>query len=481
MRFAHIIINAMVLLPVGQVSALDTAKVPSSTFNTVTLGTLNLSGIGTINLDHAGEHSPGTTNVIMAVPGNGVSFCPQLSCVTTPTQDHQRASLLVAATTQDDGHSEEQTLAILTRIQTGQYKNWRPSIRFEVGDNVSFQDSRNSVFRVTQAGISAGSGPGPTGKGSRISDGSVVWTWINDAAINGKVGIYNETAVMPGGGNSWSQANNFHLRPGAKPSFNINTEFDFRNDSGTDCIPNVANCNNLYITTAGSNKSTASVAIQSPNTANHAGIWGLRLQGQKLASDQDIAVDSSAAIGIGIGVTSFEPANHTHAAIQDNSTTPSTLVATGTKTKATINDVATSPTSLSVTGNKAIADIYLAATGLTAIQISGTRTSAGITDASDSPISYNITGKHTLASIREASTTPTGILLNGSYTASQIAGQGWSVTPNGSVVSTRFRMAPGTPSGSSSPCVAGEFVADGSFFYFCVAPNTWKRSSLSSW
>lgn len=481
MRFARLLAAAAALLLAGPACALDPAKAPSPTFNVVTLGTLNLSGIGTLNLDHAGEHSPGTTNVIMGVAGNGVSFCPELSCVTSPTVDHQRASLLVAATTQDDGHSEEQTVAILTRINKGAYKAWAPNTAFALGDNVNMQDGRNAVYRVTKAGTSASSGIGPTGKGSAITDGSVVWSWINDAAINAKVGLYNEVAVVAGGGNSWAQANNFHLRPGSTPSFNVNTEFDFHNDSGKDCFPGVANCNNLYVATSGANKSTASIAVLSPNTSNYAAFWGIRLSGSRLASDQDIAIDSDAAVGIGIGVTGFTQNSHSSAAIQDNSTTPSTLVATGTKTNATINDTATAPTSLSVTGPKSLADIYLAASSPTAIQIDGTRTSAGITDASRSPTSINITGIKAIAGIREASTSATGILLNGSYSANQIAGAGWGVTPSGKIISTRFQMTPGAPSSSSAPCVAGEFVADGSYFYSCVATNTWRRAALSSW
>ena len=37
-----------------------------------------------------------------------------------------------------------------------------------------------------------------------------------------------------------------------------------------------------------------------------------------------------------------------------------------------------------------------------------------------------------------------------------------------------------TPAKSSSPCAVGQLGADRNYVYVCVSPNTWKRSSLSS-
>jgi uncharacterized protein (TIGR03437 family) len=45
-------------------------------------------------------------------------------------------------------------------------------------------------------------------------------------------------------------------------------------------------------------------------------------------------------------------------------------------------------------------------------------------------------------------------------------------------------IAPGavaTPAGSLSPCTAGQIAFDASYFYTCVAPNTWRRAATSSW
>jgi hypothetical protein len=41
-------------------------------------------------------------------------------------------------------------------------------------------------------------------------------------------------------------------------------------------------------------------------------------------------------------------------------------------------------------------------------------------------------------------------------------------------------IQPTAPVSSVSPCVPGEFAQDTSFFYSCVAINTWKRVALNS-
>jgi len=38
----------------------------------------------------------------------------------------------------------------------------------------------------------------------------------------------------------------------------------------------------------------------------------------------------------------------------------------------------------------------------------------------------------------------------------------------------------GTPSSSSAPCQTGALQSDSDYLYFCTAPNTWKRTALSS-
>ncbi|HEU0156172.1 MAG TPA: glycosyl hydrolase family 28-related protein [Stellaceae bacterium] len=41
-------------------------------------------------------------------------------------------------------------------------------------------------------------------------------------------------------------------------------------------------------------------------------------------------------------------------------------------------------------------------------------------------------------------------------------------------------ISPGTPASSSAACNTGQLQADNNFLYFCMAPNTWKRTTLSS-
>ncbi|GJD51072.1 hypothetical protein OPKNFCMD_3823 [Methylobacterium crusticola] len=368
-----------------------------------------------------GRHNP--PNAVMLGGGNRISFCPTLSCVDNPSTDHQRATALISAETQDDGHSEEQTLAVLTTVRTGYARPWLTSTAYALGDNVSMQDGRNSVYRVVQAGTSAASGSGPSGKGSSIVDGSVRWAWINDAAINAKAGIYNETQIVAGGGATWGQANNVHLRPGAIPTFAANTELDFANDSGTDCAIGVSNCLGLWLQMVGSNKSTAGALISSSNTTNAAAVWGLRLAGSKLAEDSSLQIDTSGVRAIGIGT--FSPGVYSGAAIE------------------------------------------IQGQAQAGIGIGGTKTIAGILDASTSANGIALNGVYSGAQIVGTgwSVSPSG----------NVAAQ--SVTVSGNL----YVPAPIVPATASTGCAKGQISYDASFAYVCVATNTWKRAALSSW
>ncbi|GJD48585.1 hypothetical protein OPKNFCMD_1308 [Methylobacterium crusticola] len=369
----------------------------------------------------AGRHNP--PNAVMLGGGNRISFCPTLSCVDAPSTDHQRASLLVSAETQVDGAVEEQTLAVLSTIKTGYSRTWAPSTAYAAGDNVSMQDGRNSVYRAVQAGTSAPSGSGPTGKGSNIVDGAVRWAWVNDAVINAKVGLYNEVQNVAGGGHSWAQANNFHLRPGHTPTFNVNTEFDFQNDSGSDCIVGVANCNNLYVVTAGTNKSTAGVAVSTTNKSGFASYFGIILSSPQLASNSAIEIDTGGARAIGVGA--FMPASYTSAAIEDLSTAPAGLVIRGAKAIAGVVEHSTSSNGIALNG------IYSGA------QIVGT--------------GWNVS--------------PAG-----------------AVTMSGATVNGNLYVTtPLVPATAATPCAKGQISYDAEFVYVCVTANTWKRAALASW
>ncbi len=50
-----------------------------------------------------------------------------------------------------------------------------------------------------------------------------------------------------------------------------------------------------------------------------------------------------------------------------------------------------------------------------------------------------------------------------------------------SVDPTLVGMWSAVPSTSSSPCAQGAWSVDSSFYYVCVATNTWRRAALASW
>ena len=284
--------------------------------------------------------------------GNFISYCPVLSCVTLPTTDHQRASALFWSTTSDDGHSEEQTVAIETIIGTGYAKPWTVNTHYNVGDNVKFQDTRNAVYRVVTAGTSASTGTGPTGTGTAITDGSVVWSWVNAAAIDGKVGLYNETSVLPGAGNTWAQANNVQLSAGVVPTFNINTEMDFTNNAA-DCPTAGGNCNSLEMNMGGNFRSTAGIHLSSTASGSvHGAQFGIRLNSPNLASDADIEVESSAAIGM-----QFITGTHSSATYVDSTASAVSFNISGAKTFEMFNDTSTTPAAFNLGGTYSLAAI----------------------------------------------------------------------------------------------------------------------------
>jgi len=50
-----------------------------------------------------------------------------------------------------------------------------------------------------------------------------------------------------------------------------------------------------------------------------------------------------------------------------------------------------------------------------------------------------------------------------------------------SVDSTLVALRAAVPGASNSTCVPGRWASDQTFYYVCVAPNTWKRIGLASW
>ena len=310
------------------------AKAPTA--SPVFTGVVAANAVPAVDLTYAGTPNP---NTIRYASGNAVSFCPALSCINGPTNgpvtssyfDHQRASLLISAQTQLDGQAEEQTLATITTIGTGLQKAWAANTAFALNDNVSFG---NATYRATKAGTTGATNPLPSSRPTSLpatyNDGSVTWTWINDQRINGKLGHYNEVNAITGAGTTWAGVDNLQLNSGVIPSFNVTREVDLTNNSGTDCVINVANCYGLSIFLQGSNYSTAFLDMSSANTNNYAALYGILLGGSKSIRDHDISIQSSGAVGVDIG--SFGGANHSVASIRDRSTSPSSIDIGGSHT-----------------------------------------------------------------------------------------------------------------------------------------------------
>ncbi len=69
---------------------------------------------------------------------------------------------------------------------------------------------------------------------------------------------------------------------------------------------------------------------------------------------------------------------------------------------------------------------------------------------------------------------------NGQLTINTVTGGNLQVNGDGVYTTGSFHLNLATPASSSAPCAAGQIGADAKYIYVCVAPNTWKRSPLSS-
>jgi hypothetical protein len=364
---------------------------------------------GAFSLNNLGGTTP-ANGIFFGVGGNSLTFATRISNPAGGADsDNQRASALIAATTSDDGNSEEQTLCLLTTIQTGYSTAWAISTAYTLNQNVK---ANGNIYRCIVAGTSSGAGSGPSTKAASIVDGTVTWQWINDASVNAKVGLYNEVDVKPGAGHSWAQANNLQIESGVLTDFIVNTEFDLTNNSGSDSTAGGKNRYGLYVVAQGANKSTSGVEVTTTNVSTAALMWGLHFSGSKLSSNSVIGIDANSAVGLGIG----------------NGGGAGGAVAV-TFTTASIVDSATAPKGISLAGTYSVAALEVTGSAPAAVSIAGTKTIAGII---------------------EQSTTPSGLLLNGTYTTSQITGTGWQVTPAGNLVIT--------PAVSATPANNGQMT-----------------------
>ncbi len=445
-----LVLSAALGLPLSPALALDDAPArrPGALDQFDVGGAISLPATGEPDLTLASTVNP---DAIKLAPGNRVSFCPALSCIRGPNGDasvpaffdHQRASLLISGRSQLDGIAQEQTFAVTTTIGTGYAKPYAASTAYAAGDNVNIG---NATYRAVQGGTT---GPHSAPPGSRpekapfiAKDGTVRWQWINDAMINAKVGSYFETEVIDGAGAAWGAAFNYHIKTKPKAGqFFPGVEFDYANDSGADCALGVTDCTAIRVGLAGDAQVTHGLQItgEGSATTGYSALWALRINGEKVAQQSSIEVDSMSAVGLGFGISGIGTSAHSVAAIRDVSTSPRS------------------------------------------IQIAGTKSSSAIEDNSTTPTFANIGGTKSLAGLREASTTPTGILLQGRYATAQISGTGWSVNPAGILTAARLNSPLATPASSKAPCAPGDWAHDTGFVYTCVSANTWKRAALSSW
>ncbi|MHB8283481.1 MAG: beta strand repeat-containing protein [Caulobacteraceae bacterium] len=335
--------NAMSVSPAGQIVLGESGQLVIPASGPVTVGSLLapnaavLTSTGLLNTTLAAASCCTTNTMAFSGGGNFISFNPALSYVNSPTIDHQRTSALFSATTADDGHSEEQTLTVLTNINTGYAKTWAASSTFNGGDNIN--SSANAVYRESVSTCTSGTtSPAFAFRAGPYTDGTCTWVWINDSAINAKVGTYFETAVNPGGGSAWGYANNIHLQSGWNGGFAVASETDYSNNA-KNCNIGATYCVAERFGLSGSFKSTSVIDITSGSVTNYQTIWGVRLSGNYLASDDDIQDDGGAATGLGFNNTGYGALGHSVSTILDASTSPTSYQANGTYSYAAFTSV----------------------------------------------------------------------------------------------------------------------------------------------
>ena len=74
-----------------------------------------------------------------------------------------------------------------------------------------------------------------------------------------------------------------------------------------------------------------------------------------------------------------------------------------------------------------------------------------------------------------------GHLQIGTFDNAHAEGGELDVSDGQVAVNANLVISPGTPASSSAPGVQGTIVWDSNYVYICTAPNSWKRSALSSW
>jgi hypothetical protein len=324
--------------------------------------------------------------------------------------DHDRAAVFFKMTTDPaaTAANAETTLAINTVSNTGASLVWAPSTAYVLNNYVRIVGNPYVYRQTTASCTSASSGPGPTGNGTGIVDGTCVWDYANDNALNYTAGFYNGTVVYPGARPTWGSAFNTVRMAGADKSFSANIEFDYSGDNTT-CAIGSHNCYNIFMGMNGG-VGTAWLAMAGQvSPAPYSAAYGILISGNRFASDGAIQEDTSAEYGFRAG--GFAGATHAQADFASHGTSTDGFRAVGTYSNAGFQFNSTTA---------AVGYNCLGTPSFACNAINYTGAAYGIF----------ITGTHTGYSILDQSTTAVGMRMNGTYSQSAI------YTPNVQLVPT---------------------------------------------
>lgn len=265
------------------------------------------------------------------------SYCGYAGC--TPG-DFQRSNFLIRTPSVLDGTKAEIPMFVNYSVETGKLTTWANGTSYPVGAIVNNMTSGN-LYRATTGGTSASTGTGPSGTGSAIQDGSVVWKWEAFGQVDAKIAVVFETVKRANAGNTWGFVNNLVMDTNAPKQLAIGAELDLGNFSGPCDIDGQSFCSPLWLFGHTGYISTAAMVISTGAdasvTAYHFGIWFQRAANGNLVKDATIADDTSSDIGIGFGQTAGRLASHATATIRDLSTSNVGLFMAGAYQNSVLN------------------------------------------------------------------------------------------------------------------------------------------------
>lgn len=247
---------------------------------------------------------------------------------------HQVSSVYVKSTAVQNATIAEYMVTFDSNLNSGLAPTWVGSTPYTAG---GFLVNGLNVYLCTHSGTSASSG-GPTGTGSVITDGSVVWAYQVSNFAAAKVGVFFSAVTGPNSSpNSWGFANDLIIGSGDVGIFKVGAEFDIQNNAGDFFAPgNPAgkNAYNVYVSGNVNFPLTAQLAIAPQTTTGFSAYYGLLINGLKVASVADLEISGGAAFGLSI---SGLFGSHSIAAIGDASTAPYGINLFGAYSSAAIN------------------------------------------------------------------------------------------------------------------------------------------------